>query len=226
MESILDLLNQRLDDGAVSSISNRIGADRVSTQNALSTAVPLLLTALARNASEPEGAESLREALVRDHSGAVLSNVSGLVSQPEAANGKGILRHTLGDRRGAVEQAVAAKSGLDVNSIGPLLEIVAPLVMGALGMTTQQNGLDSSGLSSLLSGQRDAVQESQPDLMGMIGSLLGGSGGQGDAVGDVLGDLLGGPGADQPAPGDEPAGPGDTPAGGLGGLLGKLLGGR
>ena len=214
MASILDLLNSQLDEGTVNSIGKQIGADPQSTQNALSTALPLLLSALAQNASQPEGAQSLQQALVRDHDGSILNNVPEYVRAPGAANGAGILRHTLGNKRPVVEQAVAARTGLDAGSIGPLLEIVAPLVMGALGMTQRQGGLDAGSLSALLGGQQQEVQESQPDLMGMIGGLLGGSGGQGD----MLGGLLGGQ-ADEDEPGQESGG-------GLGGILGDLLGGK
>jgi len=62
---------------ALGQISGQIGADPQSTQTAVSAALPLLLGALARNASQPGGAEALAGALGRDHDGSVLDHVAG-----------------------------------------------------------------------------------------------------------------------------------------------------
>ena len=56
----------------------------------------------------------------------------GYVGNPQAANGAGILGHALGDQRGAVESKLAQATGMDQGSAGNLMEIVAPMVMGAI----------------------------------------------------------------------------------------------
>jgi len=55
-----------------------------------------------------------------------------------------------------IENGFARGTGLNTNNVGQLLEIVAPLVMGALGRTQHQEGLDANGLSEFLSGERQA----------------------------------------------------------------------
>ena len=118
----------------------------------------------------------------------------GFLTNPEAANGAGILRHVLGDQQQAVQSGLAQTAGLDAGSMGQILEMAAPLIMGALGQTTQQQGLDADGLSKLLKGQTQAEKQQEPDLMGTIGQLLG----TGDTanvvsqVGSILGKLFGG----------------------------------
>jgi hypothetical protein len=81
---------------------------------------------------------------------------------------------------------LAQQTGLDAGSIGQLLMIAAPLVMGALGKTQQEQGLDASGLADLLGQQQQAAQQSNPDLMSVLGNLL-----DMDKDGSALDDILG-----------------------------------
>ena len=88
MAGLLDLLGSQLNSGAVQQISGRLGADRNATSTA---ALPLLLGALAKNASSPDGARQLHDALARDHDGSRL----GRVPDPDAdgPEGNAILKH-------------------------------------------------------------------------------------------------------------------------------------
>lgn len=172
MNALTEILMQQLAGGAVSQISRKIGADQSTTSKALAIAVPLLISALARNSSTPAGANALNQAIANDHDGSILDDLMGFISNSEGANGAGILGHVLGGRRSEVENGLAQSAGLDAGAAGQLLETVAPLVMGALGRTQQQQGLDASGLSAYLGEQHQQVQTSAPDVMGMLGGLL------------------------------------------------------
>jgi hypothetical protein len=185
MADISQLLSQQLAGGGTSQISHQIGADEDTTQHALSAAVPLLLSALANNASQPQGAQALHSALAKDHDGAIFNDMNGFLSNPQAANGAGILGHVLGDRRDTVQNGLAQGTGLDANSIGQLLEIAAPLVMGALGQQQQQQGLNPNSLSAYLGQQQQAAQASDPGLMGMLDNLLDANN-DGSSLDDIL----------------------------------------
>ena len=185
MADITQLLNQQLAGNRLSQISRQIGADEDTTGQALSAALPLLLSALANNASQPQGAQSLHTALAQDHDGTILNDMDAFLSNPQAANGAGILGHVLGDRRDTIQSGLAQGTGLDAGSIGQLLEIAAPLVMGALGQQQQQQGLDADSLSAYLGQQQQAAQASNPDLMSMLGNLLD-MNRDGSALDDIL----------------------------------------
>lgn len=172
MSDLMELLNQQLTGDNLSQISHQIGADENTTGQALGAALPLLISALANNSSRPDGAQALHAALAQDHDGSILNNMPGYLSNPQAANGAGILGHVLGQQQQTVQQGLAQNTGLDAGSMGQLLEIAAPLVMGALGQQQQQQGFDADGLSSFLGQQQQAVQQAQPDLMSVLGSLL------------------------------------------------------
>lgn len=186
MNALTQLLNQQLSGGGLSQISQQIGADEQTTGQALSAAMPLLLSAMANNASTPQGAQSLHQALAQDHDGAILDDMAGFLNNPQAANGAGILGHVLGSQQGAVQNGLAQQTGLDAATVGQLLTIAAPLVMGALGKTQQEQGFDANDLSSFLGQQQQQAQQSNPDMMSVLGSIL-----DMDKDGSALDDILG-----------------------------------
>jgi hypothetical protein len=186
MDALTQQLMQQLSGDGISQISRQIGADEQTTGSALSAAMPLLVSALANNASKPEGAQALHQALAEDHDGSILNDMSGFLGNPQAANGAGILGHVLGAQQPAVTQGLAQGTGLDSSQVGQLLQIAAPLLMGALGQQQQQQGFDTNGLSAFLGGQQQAAHQSNPDMMSMLTSLLD-MNRSGSALDDILG---------------------------------------
>lgn len=178
----MDLLQGQLSEGLIDQLSQQLGgADRQQTAAAASGVMSTLVTALARNASTPEGAESLSNALDRDHDGGLLDNVMSLFGnqtqvapqQERALNGQGILNHILGDRQSSAANMISQFSGLDSNKTGSLMTMLAPMVMSMLGKQKKTQGLDVSSLVSLLSGTVSQAKTSNANpAMGMITSFL------------------------------------------------------
>ena len=172
MNAITQIVTQQLGGSAARTIAQRFGISESTANTAIQMAVPLILTALARNASQPQEAQNLHQAVATDHDGSILDNVMGYLQNPQSANGAGILGHVFGGQQPAVESNLAQATGMDQSSAGGLLETLAPLVMGSLGKAQQQNGLDASGLSDLLNNQQQEAQANAPGAMGMLSSLL------------------------------------------------------
>jgi hypothetical protein len=182
MPSLFETLTQTLGTNELGQLGQQIGADHATTSTAVATALPMLIGALARNASQPQGAEALVGALSRDHDGSILDDVAGYlgggssatnaIGSPAAGvDGAGILGHLLGNQRGAIESAVGQSSGLDTGSTARLLELLAPLVMGSLGRTANSQGLSATGLASLLGQEHTNLSQSGALLSGVM-SLL------------------------------------------------------
>ena len=187
-DMLADLAGQQNAD-----LAGALGADESSTQTAVRAALPLLLGALQRNASSPEGAASLQGALERDHDGSILDRLGDLVQDPSITSGEGILKHAFGGRQGAVEKGVGETSGLSPAQVHRLFATLAPAVMGMLGKKQRDEGLDAGALSDLLTGERRAAESSAPDLASLAGLLID-SDGDGLDMGDIKklgGSLLG-----------------------------------
>jgi hypothetical protein len=188
MDALIQQVLQQVSGTGISQISKKLGVNEQTVNSALSVALPLLLSALTNNASQPKGAQSLHQALTKDHDGSILNNVSGFLENPQAANGAGILGHMLGSQQPVVTQRLTQGTGLNGDQISQLLQIAAPLVMGALGQQQRQAGFDPNGLSSFLGGQQQMAQQSNPDLMGVLNGLLD-TNQDGSAVDDIIGGL-------------------------------------
>jgi hypothetical protein len=172
MNAITQIVTQQLGESAARTIAQRFGISESTANTAIQMAVPLILTALARNASQPQAAQNLHQAVATDHDGSILDNVTGYLQNPQSANGAGILGHVFGSQQPAIQNNLAQATGMDQSSAGGLLETLAPLVMGSLGQAQQQNGLDASGLSNYLNVQQQEAQATAPGAMSMLSSML------------------------------------------------------
>jgi hypothetical protein len=184
--ALLDILQQRLGSDAVHQISGRLGADPGTTGNAIDAALPLLITALARNTGDTNQAQQLAAAVAKDHDGSILDDVPGYVSRASEAPGAGILRHVLGGRQQAVQSGLSQATGLDAGKAGTLLTMLAPLVLGALGKAKKDNRLDARGLSTLLTGEQENLKQTAPGVMGALSRFL-----DQDNDGSVMDDVSG-----------------------------------
>jgi hypothetical protein len=171
--AVLDMLQERLDDDAVDRISTRIRADADTTSNAIDSALPLLLTAMADNLNDYEQIKALTWAVAEDHDGSILDDVSGYVNRAESEAGRGILRHLLGSRRRTVEQGLSQLTGLAASKAGQLLTLLAPLVMGALGRAKRERGLNQRGLATVLTVEQEQLEQSVPRVMSRLRRILG-----------------------------------------------------
>src|SRR5690606_22512920 len=168
----------------VDGVVNRLGIENDQAKLAISAAVPLLITALNKNANSGD-ANNIANALDKDHDGSILNNLSGFLTGGNLSEGMGILGHVLGNRQGQVENAIGKSSGLNASQISQILAIVAPIVMGYLGKEKKEQGLDASGISSLLGGLVGGVAQTNQREMSTIERLLD-QNGDGNAMDDVM----------------------------------------
>lgn len=177
--NLMNLLQGTLSESMVEQLSNQVGgADKEKTAAAASGIIATLTGALAKNAQTTEGAASLNNALERDHDGSILNDVIGMLSNQQSQdgsssmlNGEGILKHVLGNQQGGAIEMISKMSGLDSGKTGSLMTMLAPVIMGALGKTKREQGLDMAGIASLLSGTVSEEKQKNP-TMNLITSFL------------------------------------------------------
>ena len=190
MASIMNAILSQFDSDTLNQLSGQLGANQQTTGNAIAAAVPILLSALSRNSSSPDGRDSLYNALSNDHDGGILDNLTGFLGGAQQSQGDGILRHVFRDSHNGVVSALSQATGMNSSSMGRLLVTLAPIVMGFLGRTRQQQGMGPSGLAGLLGGETEYAQQAAPGLMSTISRFLD-SNGNGSAVDELAGTVGG-----------------------------------
>ncbi|HMS09856.1 MAG TPA: DUF937 domain-containing protein [Pyrinomonadaceae bacterium] len=188
MLSLQDLLGQDQGNTALGEISNTVGAEPSLVNSAIQMALPAIIGGLANNAASPQGAQSLDQALERDHDGSIFGNLGGLGSMilgqlqtpdptPKQLDAGGILGHILGNNQGPVVEQVSNNTGLNMGQVAQILMMLAPLVMGYLGQQKRQQNVGADGLGGLLGGllggqSAAAPQSSGNAMMDMASSML------------------------------------------------------
>lgn len=213
MTALTDELFAQLEGAPLQQISQQLGIGRTQAAGAVSAALPLLIGALGKNASQPQGAEALFGALQRDHAGGGgdLGSLLGMVlggAQSRQTDGAGMLGHIFGGQQGRAEQHLGEATGLGGDRAGALMKILAPMVMAYLAnrMFGQQGqgatmGMAGGGnptaqvLGAILGQEQQQVRQQGGLGGGLLGAVLDQDGDGQLGLGDLLkigGGLLGG----------------------------------
>lgn len=161
--TLLELLLQQAASRGAGAVAARLGIDEQTARRAIAAALPLIVGALARNASTPGGAASLNKALATRHDGSLLDSAVDFLAGGDLADGNAILGHIFGKRRGDVVETVARASELDTDRTAELFAMLAPLVMAYLGRQRTERGLDEDGLADLLEQRRAEIEDEDAD---------------------------------------------------------------
>lgn len=208
-DSLTDQLFAQLSGAPLQQISSQLGVGQAQAAGAVSAALPLLLGALGRNASQPQGADALFAALQNDFAGADLGGILGAVlggggAPSRQTNGDGILGHVFGGQQPRAEASLGQATGLGSDKAGQLMKILAPIVLAFLARQMFQNkGTGALAqqdptaqlLGSILGQEQQQVRQQGGLGGGLLGAVLDQDGDGQLGLGDILkigGGLLGG----------------------------------
>jgi len=181
--SLSDELIQHLRGEPFARISQQLGVPQAEAANAAQAALPLLLGALGRNASQANGAEALFSALQKDHAGTDLGAVLGGGGQ-----GDQILAHVFGGRQTRAEDALGTATGLGGDRASQLLRMLAPLVLAYLAkrLFSQPGNASPAALGDVLGQEHQRVIEDREGSGGLLGAVLDQDGDGQLGLGDLM----------------------------------------
>lgn len=203
MSNLMKMLGGVITDQVVNSMSKQVGANSNQTGGAIKALLPLMIGAMTKNA-KGGGVNALAGALDRDHDGSILDNLGGLLSNKptnaggilqqlasghqeknKALDGSGILKHLFGGHQQGIQQAVSQSQGLNTQATANIMQMLAPVLMGALGKQKRQSNLDGNGLMSLLQGESQSLEKDNKTQGAMLQLL------DRDGDGNIMDDLIG-----------------------------------
>ena len=204
-DSLTQDLAAQLQGAPAQQVAHQLGIDPAQASTAIGTALPLLLGALGRNASQPEGAQALFGALQNDHAGMDIGSVLGAVlggGQSRQTDGDGILGHIFGGQQQRAQAGIAQATGLQGGQASQLLKILAPIVMAYLAkrMFSQSGGAQQASpdvLGQVLGQEHAQIRQQGGAGSGLLGAVLDQDGDGQLGLGDLLkmgGGMLGGRG--------------------------------
>lgn len=172
--SLIDLVQQELGPNGIQHISEQLGADPATTQQAITSALPMMLGGMASTAQQPGGEGALQSAIdALGGSGGALGGSGGALGGIG-----GVLGSILGQHHATVQDGVQQSSGLDAGKAGKLLLLLAPFIIRAMAKHQESPAVQQQdgGLGGSLQQAAQDAAAGSPDIGGMLGKILGGFG--------------------------------------------------
>ena len=185
MATLIDTLRSFLTPELLSKASAALGESQGNVSRGLGAAFPAILAALLAKSSDAGIMRQIFDLLmdrgvdlsaarnpgeIVGTSAGTSVGTGGLARSPLINLGSRFLSTIFGPQTGAAASAVASSAGLQPSSGSTLLGMAAPLVMSVLGDRVRRDGLNATGLASLLSSERSSILKEAP---AGVTSLLG-----------------------------------------------------
>jgi hypothetical protein len=175
--NLVSLALQFLGPAILSKFAGAIGVNSTVAQKAVMAAVPAILAGILGKSTQPGGAQILSDLLGKQDSG-MLGKLGDMIGGPQQKTivdqGSSALGSLLGNSTmGSLAGALGKYAGLGDGPSKSLLGMLAPVVLGQLGQQQKSAGLDASGLSKMLMGQKENISAAMP---AEFSKLLAGTG--------------------------------------------------
>ena len=178
------LLKSLLTDNSVNTMSQKTGLGAKQLRKLLPLAIPLLLRAMTKNASNQAGASSLLSALTQHTN---TKPMEQQIAEADTVDGAKILAHILGNSSQEELQNLANQTGMSQQQVANALSSITPAMLSGLSAATTtatsastaastagkidlSDGLDLSDVMTMLGG---SSAQSKPQSGGLLAALFG-----------------------------------------------------
>lgn len=172
--NLIDLVKSQISPALITQTATQLGESESGVSKAISGLLPALVGGLANNASNPGIFTAVKEAI---SSGLVNNLVNGNSQNNNLVSS--ILSLIFGDKTSALTGAVSNFAGISQGSTDSVLNLLTGSTLGSLGKYVNDNNVDQSQFSNLLSDQKGIVSSLLPAGLSLaslgLGNWFGGS---------------------------------------------------
>lgn len=161
----------------VDKLSSTLGEAPSNVRKAIETMIPTILAGAVSEASTSSGAARILDMAKdatqggKDLMGNLTNELHGAGIESLSHAGQGILTSLFGDKTNNLINWFCRFAGIKPGSASTLMAMAGNLVMSGLGKQVMQNGLNASGLASLLTGQKGWLSRLLPAGIGEVPGL-------------------------------------------------------
>ncbi len=166
------LTNMMGGSGVTSTLSENTNLSSGMIGKLLMLALPLLLKKLTSNASTPEGARSLYDALGQHVTD---SSLEDQLKEADTEDGAKIIGHILGDSAESDISSLAAQTGLSESDVSGVLNNIAPSLLSNLSSVVT-NGLPEADESAVSEAAEEKEEGLGSGIFGFLTNLIAGGG--------------------------------------------------
>jgi OmpA-OmpF porin, OOP family len=167
-ENLLDSLKSYITPDLISKASSMLGESESGVSKGMAAVMPTLLSGLVNKSGDSNIMGSIMGLITDNKSGSegILSNVSGLLSSdsPSSSIGSSFLGMLFGDKQSGIGNLISSVAGIKGSSASSLLAMAAPLLLSHFG----KSGTTLSGLTSMLTSQKDSILAAAPAGLGSL----------------------------------------------------------
>ena len=163
------MVKGQISDQLVGQIGGLLGESPDKAKNAIDSAVPTLLAGIGESAQDPNGADTLLN-LVNRQDDSVVDGIGSMIGSNQSSelieSGTRGLGSMLGSNGvSSMINGLSGHTGLGKGSAGSMLGMLTPMIFGQLKRKASADGLNASGLASMLKGQGSNISAAMPSGM-------------------------------------------------------------
>lgn len=135
-----EFFDQIQDPNVMNEITSRAGVSEEDIRKVAALGIPTLIAAMNRNAQDDEGAERLSRAL-DDHANDNVHEPVGFLDRFLGGGGEGerMVDHIFTGNSSQVESSMAARTGMQPDTIKRILSVLAPLILAHMASKWSKN---------------------------------------------------------------------------------------
>ncbi|KUG08101.1 hypothetical protein ASU33_07840 [Solirubrum puertoriconensis] len=137
----------------LNALGTALDHDTAAIEQTFAEVLPLVVSALAGRARQPNGSEALWTLTRQAHQHEVLQQLSTAGRQPWHGRGVTLMQGLLADAYASTTSAMAARHNLSAAEFQHLLDVAVAAVLGTLGKHADEHGLNAAALSEWLQHQ-------------------------------------------------------------------------